>query len=453
MINAPKKFFITFLLIVILLASILLMNSTVFSKNENYDAIKIVEGSVYVYEIMPDNESLSNILSKSFFESHVKDLNSYLDVNEVNYIITVQKDYWKAVSSKIISINGSDPLETGMIACKNIYIIIKVDTIERDNIIVNITLSMRKGYAHFGIKYDPLPITDTGWYLKNEFYVSYFNSLNMSKLLIIDRRNHDVKDLMGFGLGEWPFWLKDIKTNYDAVLYGLDDTAFIEGFNVTKPLSGDARIIVLNMTSSAPTIFSINNIHINPENQIYTNKGLLGSEIRILNVTFDEKEQIMDLLRKLDTTCLQNTGCREIAMHTVFPGIIMYDNNSIIIKHGLPNIMNFNDKPWTYINDAAILAREYPILNMGYHKIITIMHGIEYKGSRYITIGFPDLEAVSYDKNSKLLLYISVKNKNNIFGMLNTILPSVIVRAFGIAGFELTRYSELSMKLVNYEVV
>lgn len=86
MINVPKKFFITFLLIVILLASILLMNSTVFSKNENYDAIKIAEGSVYVYEIMPDNESLSNILSKSFFESHVKDLNSYLDVNEINYI-------------------------------------------------------------------------------------------------------------------------------------------------------------------------------------------------------------------------------------------------------------------------------------------------------------------------------------------------------------------------------
>ncbi|MGC9068937.1 MAG: hypothetical protein ACP5GU_09070 [Thermoprotei archaeon] len=51
-------------------------------------------------------------------------------------------------------------------------------------------------------------------------------------------------------------------------------------------------------------------------------------------------------------------------------------------------------------------------------------------------------------RSNKLLLYITVKT--DFLGSLDSILPSVIVRAFGLVGFEITRYSEVSMKLVKY---
>ncbi len=84
------------------------------------------------------------------------------------------------------------------------------------------------------------------------------------------------------------------------------------------------------------------------------------------------------------------------------------------------------------------------------HQEITVVHGIEYDGAKYAIFGGSSgLKCVSYERNSGLLLYISVSN-GDPFGVLNYIIPSVIARTFGIVGFEITKYSELSMKLVNY---
>ncbi|MGC8948419.1 MAG: hypothetical protein ACP5OK_03680 [Thermoprotei archaeon] len=448
-----RKFLAIFSLLIVLLLIVIITVSGLISNEGNYvnrSTLKIAEGSMYVYEIIPYKLS-SNNLCKLVFESNIRKLNPELDVNKINYIITVQKDYEKAVGNRTLYIYGSDFSKSGIIASKDMYIIIKIDSVRSYSITVNVTLSMKDGYARFGTEYYPLPVTDTGWSLENGSYVSYFNSLNMSKLLVIDKSDHDVKDLAGYGLGEWPFWLKSVKGMYTAVLYGLDDMVNIEGFNVTKPLSGEARIIVLNMSSSAPMIFSVNNIHIKSDEQIYNNKKFLGSEMRILNVTSDEKEYAVSFLKKLDDLCKQNSGCKEMKTYAVFPSTLLYNNNTLIIKTSF-DMTIFNDKPWIFINDAASLSKVRDLPNIGYHEVIEVMHGVEYKEHIYITNGFPDLESVSYDKNSMVLLYITVVNENNILGMLDAVLPSVIVKAFNII-FKSTKYSELSMRLIDYEML
>ncbi len=419
----------------------------------NTFTLKITEGSMYVYEILSNNSSLDNNLSNFIFEIHIKSLNPFLNASNFNYLMTVQKDYWKAVNSwnnaiRWSFVNGStyitigkseyDLSEAGIVVCKRIYVVVRVSKVESDRMIVNVTLSMNGGYARFGLRFSPLPVTDSGWSVENGSYISHFNFLNMSKTLIINKNNHNTKDLTGFNLGEWPFWLKNTKSKYEAILYGLDDHSLFLDSNLT--FSGKARIMLLNMSKSSPSKFLINNINIKSEDQIYSDNWFLPLEEKILNVTSEEKDYIINSIKNL-----YDTSEAKVSLSSIIPLTMEYRNNSIILfKDIIPKFVNLTSKPWIYIKDAGTIKSNYD----SQHQIIYITRGIEYDKLKYFTVGFPDLKNISYERSNKLLLYITVKT--DFLGSLDSILPSVIVRAFGLVGFEITRYSEVSMKLVKY---
>jgi len=60
-----------------------------------------------------------------------------------------------------------------------------------------------------------------------------------------------------------------------------------------------------------------------------------------------------------------------------------------------------------------------------------------------------NLKAVSYDKNSGVLLYITTSSENSLASIYD-IFPSVIMRAFNIIGFESSKYTEISLVLTDY---
>lgn len=439
---------ITMLVIILSIVAGIYTMSYVYSNG----SLRIAEGSTYVYEIMPNSNSSSG-LSNFIFESHVKRINSHLNPNNYNYLVTVQKDYWKAVKEekyKGFRISEYNSSETGNIVSEHMYIIIKIDSIKND-MLVNVTLSFKKGYARFGLGFGLLPVTDTGWRLENESYISYFNVLNMSRILIVNRTNNNVQDEHNINLGEWPFWL-NTKNKYDLISYSFDDTAII--LNATGTIMvgslknaslsdyGVANMMFINASMSAPSGFSVGKIYISPEDQIYNNKWLLSDETIILNVTPEEKTHIMNLIKEF----YNSSAAKEVLESSIFPLTMEYKNNSIIIdKDILPSLIDLNDKPWIYIKNA--ITSSYMLAA---HQVINVKRGIEYDGSRYIILGgFPGLKSLSYERTSGLLLYINVGNKDP-FGSLSYIIPSVLTRAFGIVGFEITRYFELSMRLINY---
>ncbi|MGC8949533.1 MAG: hypothetical protein ACP5OK_09390 [Thermoprotei archaeon] len=440
----------------IMIVSLVIMSIVVGIYTMSYiylnGSLRIIEGSTYVYEIIP-NSNLSSGLSNFIFGSHVKQLNSCLDPNNYNYFVTVQKDYWKAVKEekyKGFRVSGYNSSESGNIVSEYMYIIIKIDSIKND-ILANVTLSFREGYARFGLGFGLLPVTDTGWKLENGSYVSYFNVLNMSRILIINRINNNVQDKHNTNLGEWPFWL-NTKNKYNLISYSFDDTAIIlnaTGAMIVGSLKnaslsnyGVANVIFVNSSISAPSGFSVGKIYISPEDQIYNNKWLLNDETIILNVTSEEKTHIMNLIKEF----YNSSTAKEVLEFSIFPLTMEYRNNSIIIFNDiLPNLIELNDKPWIYIKNVITSSRM-----LASHQVIDIKRGIEYNGSRYIVLGgFPGLNSVSYERTSGLLLYINVSN-NDPFGSLNYIIPSVLTRAFGLVGFEITKYFELSMRLINY---
>lgn len=415
--------------------------------------LSITEGSTYIYEFIPSNSSLNSGLSNFIFESHIKDLNPSLNASNFYYLLTFQRDYWKAIDywknaikwvninkSTYITINKSeyDPLESGVVVGRRVYVVIKVVSVGVDSVVVNVTLSVVDGYARFGLRFSPLPVTDTGWSLKNEYYTSYFNHLNMSKLLTIDKNNHNTKDTTQSNLGEWPFWLKNTKNKYETILYNLDDYLFFPGFDLN--FSGEARVIFLNTSRQSFSDFSIGNVRIKSADQIYSNKWLLPSEMKILNVTSEEKGHIIDSIENL----YNSSEMKTVLNSSVIPLNIQYENNSIILfKDIISTSVDLSNKPWIYIKDAAMERSNYD----KHHQMINIIRGIEYNRLKYFTAGFPNLKNVSYERNSGLLLYITVKI--NQLGSLDSIFPSVIVRAFGIVGFELTKYQEISMRLIS----
>lgn len=448
------KFILKIFTIVLLVIVILFVVAVGFFTVSGY-SLKISEDSTYVYEILPKDLTSNDSLSSFLFGSHVKDLNSHLNANDVNYFITVHADYWDVINRykagvRWIWVNGSwhtmidgvkyDSSRTGFIASKFMYIVIKIDSIKNDGIMVNVILSMKDGYAKFGLNFSPLPLTDTGWSLWNGSYVSSFSYLNMSKKLII-KNDHDTLDLFGTKLGEWPFWLRTTKSRNEVVLYGLNDFA---SFSPNEPFFGDAKIIFINMSRTAPSDFRIDNIDIKSQEQIYNDKGFLGGVIKISNVTPEEKDEIVGFIKGIYET----TEARKMLESSIFPLSIDYVNNTLIIfKDILPSIVDLRDKPWSYVSNAY--TSEHVSEFYGVKKlVIDTIRGIKYDNKLYMTSGFIDLKNVSYERNTGLLLYLTAKT--DATGALDSLLPSVIVRAFGIVGFELTKYSTLSITLVSY---
>ncbi|MGC8947880.1 MAG: hypothetical protein ACP5OK_00905 [Thermoprotei archaeon] len=440
-----KLIIIISLMVIILLATSI---SILQKHDRNKGLLNITEGSTYVYKLIPNNSSAVSEL----FIIKVHSLNSHININDVNYYIVLKKDYWKSVSDniKIINVNASD---VGRAVAKDIYIIIKITSIKENSIVTNVTLVMKKGYARFGPDFNPLPMTDTGWNYENGSFSSLFTSLNMSKVLIINRSNNNVKDLAGFNLGEWPFWIKnESKNNFDAVLYGLDNMINVPSFNASKPLSGVATLLILNRSSNAPLNYLVNNINIDREDQIFTEKGLIPSEERIINVTPNEKDVVMNFVKSFIANYSKQETAKNLLKSLIFPVTIEYENNSVIIsKDRLSKLLDLHNKPWTYIKDAIV--HEYdstlPLTsNEKSYKVLEFLSGVEYDGRRYITNGFLFLKAVSYEKRSGLLLYITL-NDDSMFGPLSLIFPSVITQAFDLTNFAIAKYSEISMQLVS----
>lgn len=370
---------IAVLLISIFIVLIFQMPSQSNYKNYLTNTLDITFGSTYVYDLI-SNSSLMG--SEWIFESHVKQLNSYLDPNKYNYFITIQKDYEKAVEEKYrgIRIDGYNSSESGNIISEHIRIIIRVISIKNDFIIVNVTLMMRNGYARFGLGFDLLPITDTGWRLENESYISYFNVLNMSRILIINRINNNVQDAHGTNLGEWPFWLNTKYNNYYVVLYGINDIVNVIDFNSSKSLSGLASLIILNTSSSASSDFIVNSISISASNQIYSNKSGLANELRIFNIKPNEKDQIINILKSIENS----TEAKKLLKKSFFPRTIEYENDTIIINRDtLQDMISLTDKPWKYIRIAA-----EQIISKKPYEVIEYERGVEYDGRIYLTNGF-----------------------------------------------------------------
>jgi len=65
----------------------------------------------------------------------------------------------------------------------------------------------------------------------------------------------------------------------------------------------------------------------------------------------------------------------------------------------------------------------------------------------YVSIGFPDLLSVAYDRKTGLLLYLSVGALLD----MTYVLPSVIVRTFGITQYSNTLLNQVWIKLLDVE--
>jgi len=375
------------------------------------------------------NEYFSN------YQDIVKEKRAY-------FAMLLYRDYWEYLRD--FSENPSlDKGKALVIAFNRLYIDICVVDRRDDCAKVNVTLTFTDGIAKMGKEYSPKPKIDSSWSNKGDYYLSVFNKLIMSRIVTVDLCSGETVDESGRKVGEWVFWLSqnDLKQECTLLLYSLADTHVVE--YPSKRINGQATLILLNSSNTADRDFRMSSGKVIPANrQIYSNKSMLPFSSIIYPVSEGDVKRVIQVLS--NCSCLYR---QRIAIKPLFK----YKDGKLIVHDDrvFLSSIDLSYKSWEYVhslveyNYSINLCRECDFqLN-----VTEYIRGVLYDGKEYVSIGFPDLLSVAYDRKTGLLLYLSVEALLD----MTYVLPSVIVRTFGITQYSNTLLNQVWIKLLDVE--
>ncbi|MBC7092312.1 MAG: hypothetical protein H5T50_10485 [Nitrososphaeria archaeon] len=247
-------------------------------------------------------------------------------------------------------------------------------------------------------------------------------------------------------MGEWPFWLNkhDLEQKFAIVLYRLEDWVQVM-LDTTLDVKGVANIIFLNMSRNSLTDYVVGNVNLPNYMQIFNDKSIFPQEIIIPEVDEGTVEKIVEERKLALEQICQCCGNKKLIESMIFPETYKYYNGTLKINSELLiKNLDFRDKPFKYLD--SLLTRKEVWRGKNFQvDVYTVYKGVEYDGKKYVTPGFIGLKNVIYSSNG-VLLYIGVEDS---IGMLTSVLPTFVIRAFGLIPESIANGGEISLKLIE----
>ncbi|MEM4523405.1 MAG: hypothetical protein QW738_09365 [Nitrososphaeria archaeon] len=212
-------------------------------------------------------------------------------------------------------------------------------------------------------------------------------------------------------------------------------------------VKGVANIIFLNMSRNS--YYIVGNINLPKHMQIFNDESIFPQETIIPNIDKEKAEKIVEERRLAFEQMGQWCGNKELIESMAFPETYEYYNGTLKINSELliKNV-DFKDKPFKFFNPLSIRQEVWREKNFQVN-VYNVYKGIEYDGKKYVTSGFIGLKNVVYSRNG-ILLYIEVEDS---VGMLTSILPTFIIRAFGLIPESMVDCSRISLKLIETNIL
>lgn len=305
------------------------------------------------------------------------------------------------------------------VSSERTFLHISIQYTDRATTVTNDTLTFQNGNAICGNEIR-LPTSDGHWDSINGSYLSSFRSLNYSRMIQFNNTSGGASGSSGQAYGEWPFWLSrdDLGSRQTLLLYGLNDQVITNiGVNRT------ATVLPVNLTTPAASMFSIPSITIDPGDQIFVDRMVLPVAVIFHRVSTSAADTMTSTILRYDTQFGQ-------VAHYAFAPTARYSNGEIFENSDSvwANLI-LSYKSWKWVPDFLSLSGPAALGNgTTWQNSTEVYSGLVYNHTGYATFGFEGLNASFYRTNG-LLLYVSGGSGGDLY----SILPAVIVRAFGIA--------------------
>jgi len=443
-----RKLLGTVILVMILMVGwgITAMRNVSSSPTSSYSP---ANGLKLIYKVVPGDNQPSWI-AQSILISRLHDISSNL--SSANFFVVLHQNYFKYVDQVrleggVVDLNATSS-ESCDIASNGLNFVIAAQPQNGGSVRVDITISFIDGYAKCGLSYNPLPITNTGWVQCDAYYFSKFEFLNLTRSMVIDLTNSDCESLSGLQYGEWPFWLtkQELGDQNALLLYGINDIINVGISSPNRMFSGLASLLLLNLNQTASSPYLYGNVTISTNDQVFSDQGLIPDKKIIYNVKNSLEQAVVDLIEASTQQCSQ---CNEILRSLVLPIKWQFWNGNVVMNnYSLTDIASEAPHPWSLVEDAAS-AQSTVLVSGQPHTLVEFYRGVHYGGLTYLTIGFPGLTSISYDREG-VLLHIGVAINT---GRLISILPACLIRAFGIDPFfSMANSNSISLNLIGLEL-
>ena len=276
------------------------------------------------------------------------------------------------------------------------YLTLRVLNQSKELTYVNSTLTFWDGNARCGTQYGSLP--RSSWKLVGGEYTSSFNTLNMTRLMVVNDSSSGTRSTTGYPYGEWPFWLSsnDLKQKYTLVLFRLIDSG-ANGWGVNR----EADIIPVNLSESAPSPYSFQGTEVNQQDQIYVSKGMLPIEWVYHNVPAEVAAYYVPFWMGANAHCCASP-----------PGARYASSNMELNPGTVWSNLTVRYKSWSWEPGLFTQHSLQPIATpngTGLYNTTIMWPGIAYSNTSYPTAGFPELDNASYSRTSGILLYANIQ--------------------------------------------
>lgn len=404
----------------------------------------IREGLRLVYELSPAGREpgISRYLIDTTRHDVEKSLNVSSTIDRYYFYFVLHPSYGELVDS--FAENNSvylDKEKLCEVVSKRLLLVVEVLDMASGRATVKLTLAFIDGYARCGHRYAPLPAVDSRWIGHGKRLFASFNSLNISRTLIVRQSDHDVVSDDGERYGEWTFWIDEklLNQSYVVLLYGLDDLVKV-GYSSERELRGIAYLLLIGSSRVAPRDYIVGDMRFRGPDQVYAG-GLeipaLPIERTVSNITEGAAKQVvrklLDKWRDLERVA------------ALFP--IIYEpevRRLTLFRDLLPEIANLEGRAWEYVPAVTRYCLSENI-NGTFVKFCENHRGIVYNGHAYLAFINVGLEEASYLRNGVLLFARFRAPNGAIYGAL----PSALTRSFGILHTSRIGGSEISMSLIE----
>ena len=352
-------------------------------------------------------------------------------ISDINFLVFIHRDSLKN-NKRINIVNESS--KSCMVFSKDTMLIING---LKDGDIVNakLTLSFRDGIAKCGKEFNALPKVDSRWVLRDDYYVTKFKYLNITKPIVINLRTLNVFNKNGEWLGDWIFHIprsKLSRKSYEVLVYSIEELMNLE-FDTEKPLHGGVNLLYLELYNNDIRLVGYS---CNFSNNIVR---ILQQPHEFIGVKNDEVLDLMDAIKSKMAEVMKACNISELPMsYDEDQGkLILFD---IIYK--ISSELSDN-KVWKFIPN---LFSKCSTIHINNHELghCQVYPGISYSGKYYVAAPLSMSINLSYNSDGVLQSLKLYSDLGFIYGYL----PSVISREFNVFNVYMVK-SWLHIKLVN----
>lgn len=320
---------------------------------------------------------------------------------------------------------------------------IRIDNVNLTSMGLTGTLEFGRGFAVCGVNYTGPINFHAPWKQVNGSYVEYFSDLNLTSPISVNLVNGEASGPSGTPIGDWSFLLEHqvLQPGDETVAWGIDDTLGVS-LNTTQPISGEARMIVLNGSSTNQNQFGLGRFYIEPDAQYYSDKSTLLNEVEFTNLGAGEAQGVLMEIADINEGCSSNPICGMSLQNLICQPNEAYHNQTILLNACGVFESSWHSTAWSfgYTTESDIL-----LLNGTDYGTYTLFNTLNWGNQTYVTNGFPELESVAYSR-SGLLLYISFRTPG---GIIQPELPTPLFRLYGISLLSLASATDVTIRLVS----